>query len=220
MSNNSIAQVLLSSLNEAYPTGTVELSAANGLPDFPFNLLVVENVAAQIRAALSQRESSDAASPSTLPTAKLISGPTGSYAVVPFVRVVRPDGCEKTFWGAPSLPFAVAAMFDPDAARPTLIEMPDLADAMKGSACGASFSMPPKLADLANGMSTSSAIGAFLKSGALPPSGLGIGYICSFSLPAISICAMIALSIILCLLNIFLGWMAWVKICIPAPEEE
>jgi len=122
LSNNSIAQVLLSSLNEAYPTGTVELSAANGLPDFPFNLLVVENVAAQIRAALSQRESSDAASPSTLPTAKLISGPTGSYAVVPFVRVVRPDGCEKTFWGAPSLPFAVAAMFDPDAARPTLIE--------------------------------------------------------------------------------------------------
>jgi hypothetical protein len=220
LTNNSVAQVLLSLLNEAYPTGTVELSAANGLPDLPFNLLVVENVAAQIRTALSQIRAPVPASADTLPTAKLISGPTGSYAVVPFVRVIRPDGCEKIFWGAPSTPFAVAAMFDADAARPSLIEMPDLADAMKGSARGASFSMPPKLADLANGLSTSSAISAFLSKGTPPSPGLGIGYICSFSLPAISICAMIALSIILCLLNIFLGWMAWVKICLPIPVKK
>jgi hypothetical protein len=111
-------------------------------------------------------------------------------------------------------------MFDPDAARPTLIEMPDLADAMKGSARGASFSMPPKLADLANGLTTSSAISAFMSKGTPPSGGLGIGYICSFSLPAISICAMLSLSIILSLLNIFLGWMAWVKICLPIPEEK
>jgi hypothetical protein len=220
LTNNSNAQVLLSLLDEAYPTGTVDLSAANGLPDLPYNLLVVESVAAQIRAALSQIPAPVPPSASTLPTAKLISGPNGSYAVVPFVRVIRPDGCEKTFWGVPSAPFAVAAMFDPDAARPTLIEMPDLADAMKGSARGASFIMPPKLADLANGMSTSSAISAFLTKGAAPSGGLGIGYICSFSLPAISICAMIALSIILCLLNIFLGWMAWVKICLPIPQPQ
>jgi hypothetical protein len=220
LTNNSTAQVLLSLLNEAYPTGTVELSAANGLPDLPYNLLVVESVAAQIRTALSQILAPVPTSASTLPTAKLISGPNGSYAVVPFVRVVRPDGCEKIFWGAPSAPFAVAAMFDPDAARPTLIEMPDLADAMKGSARGASFSMPPKLADLANGLTTSSAISAFMSKGTPPSGGLGIGYICSFSLPAISICAMLSLSIILSLLNIFLGWMAWVKICLPIPEEK
>ena len=98
--------------------------------------------------------------------------------------------------------------------------MPDLADAMKGSARGASFSMPPKLADLANGLTTSSAISAFMGTGKPPSGGLGIGYICSFSLPAISICAMLSLSIILSLLNIFLGWMAWVKICLPIPEEK
>jgi hypothetical protein len=219
-SNNSTAQVLLSLLNEAYPTGTVDLSGANGLPDLPYSLLVVESVAAQIRTALSQTVAPVPVSASTLPTAKLISGPNGSYAVVPFVRIMRPNGCEKIFWGAPSAPFAVAAMFDPDAARPSLIEMPDLADAMRGSARGASFSMPPKLADLANGLTTSSAISAFMSKGTQPSGGLGIGYICSFSLPAISICAMLSLSIILCLLNIFLGWMAWVKICLPVPQQK
>ena len=61
--------------------------------------------------------------------------------------------------------------------------------------------MPPNLADLANGMSTSSAISAFMSNGTLPSGGLGIGYICSFSLPAISICAMLSLSIILSLLE-------------------
>jgi hypothetical protein len=224
---NSTAQTLLSSLNEAYPTGGVALPTADPLANGPFNLLVGESMAKSLRDALTQRlaqaiTAATPPSPSTLPTAKLISAPTGSYAVVPFVRVIRPDGCEKIFWGEPSLPFAVAAMFDPDAARPTLIEMPDLADAKRGLAKGAAFSMPPNLADLANGMSTSSAISAFLQKGTQPSasSGLGIGYICSFSLPAISICAMIALSIILCLLNIFLGWMAWVKICIPVPKEE
>jgi len=221
LSNNSIAQVLLSLLTEAYPTRTVDLSAANGLPDFPYNLLVVESVAAQIRSVFNQIPTPVAASASTLPTTKLTSGPNGSYVIVPFVRVIRPDGCEKIFWGAPSAAFAVAAMFDPDAARPSLIEMPDLADAMKGSARGATFSMPPKLADLASGLTPSKAISAFMSNGTPPQSsGLGIGYICSFSLPAISICAMISLSIILSLLNIFLGWMAWVKICIPIPEKE
>ncbi len=220
LTNNSTAQVLLALLNEAYPTGTVDLSAANGLPDVPYNLLVVESVAGQIRTALSQILAPVPVSASTLPTAKLISGPNGSYAVVPFVRVMRPDGCEKIFWGAPSAPFAVAAMYDPDAARPSLIEMPDLTDAMRGSARGASFRMPPKLADLANGLTTSSAISAFMSKGTPPSGGLGIGYICSFSLPAISICAMLSLSIILSLLNIFLSWMAWVKICLPIPQQK
>jgi hypothetical protein len=79
--------------------------------------------------------------------------------------------------------------------------------------------MPPGLADLANGLTTNSAISALFNSGKQPSGGLGIGYICSFSLPVISICAMIALSIILSLLNIFLGWMAWVKICLPIPKK-
>jgi hypothetical protein len=217
----STAQDFLASLNEAYPSGSVTLPAAPGFDPTTASLLVTEDVAASLRSTLALRMIQAAAvSASATPSPKLISGPSGSYAVVPFVRVVRPNGCEKIFWGLPSAPFAVAAMHDVDAARPTLIEMPDLKDAMKGAAVGASFKMPPSLADLANGLSTSSAIKALYDSGAQPSGGLGIGYICSFSLPVISICAMISLSIILSLLNIFLGWMAWVKICLPIPQEE
>jgi len=36
----------------------------------------------------------------------------------------------------------------------------------------------------------------------------------------ITICAMLMLSIVISLLNIFLGWMAWVKICIPLPSKK
>jgi hypothetical protein len=219
--SNSPAQTLLSSLNEAYPTGGVALPTDYPLSNTPLSLLVVESAAKSLRDALSQRlAQATTVSTSALPATKLTSGPNGSYVIQPFVRVIRPDGCEKVFWGPQSLPFAVAAMFDTDAARPTLIEMPDLADAKKGLARGATFSMPPNLADLANGMSTKSAIGSFMSNGTLPSGGLGIGYICSFSLPAISICAMLSLSIILSLLNIFLGWMAWVKICLPIPQQK
>jgi hypothetical protein len=51
-------------------------------------------------------------------------------------------------------------------------------------------------------------------------SGGGIRMLCSFSIPVITICAMIMLSVIIGLLNIFLGWMAWVKICLPWPASK
>lgn len=216
----SAAQALLAALNSAYPSGPVTLPTIAPLNASPISLLVVEAVASSLRAALQQRMIQAATvSAAEAPTPKLVSGPAGSYVAVPFVRVMRPNGCEKVFWGAASAPFAVAAMFDPDAARPVMIEMPDLKDAMKGSAKGASFKMPPGLADLANGLTSNSAISDLFNKGTQPSGGLGIGYICSFSLPVISICAMISLSIILSLLNIFLGWMAWVKICLPIPKK-
>ena len=161
-----------------------------------------------------------ATSTSTVPVPKLISGPTGRYFVVPFVRTLRPDGCEHIFWGSPSDPFAVAAAFDPDAARPSLIEMPSLADARKGAARGATFDLPPDLADLVNGLSNNSAAQNMLSGGGGPSGGLGIRFLCSFSLPVITICAMILLSVVISLLNIFLGWMAWVKICLPLPSKK
>ena len=136
------------------------------------------------------------------------------------MRTLRPDGCERIYWGQSSDPFAVAAAFDPDAARPVLIEMPDLAEAKKGLARGATFDLPPSLADLVNGLSSSSAVQSMWNGSGGPSGGLGIRFLCSFSLPAITICAMLMLSIVISLLNIFLGWMAWVKICIPLPSKK
>src|SRR5208337_1453442 len=127
-------------------------------------------------------------SSAALPVPKLISAQNGgTYFVVPFVRTVRPNGCEHVYWGVPSDAFAVAAAFDPDAARPSLIEMPSLADAKKGAARGATFSLPPDLADLMNGLNSNSAVQSMWSGSGGPSGGLGIGFICSFSLPAITI---------------------------------
>jgi hypothetical protein len=49
---------------------------------------------------------------------------------------------------------------------------------------------------------------------------LGIGWVCSFSIPIITICAFIALNIILGLLDIFLRWIPLVKICLPVPKKN
>ena len=216
-----VAEAFLTRLMEqAAPSDPVTPPAGAAFPPGGGNLLVSESVAAQLRDALLVRAAqATATASSAVPVAKLISGPTGRYAVVPFVRTIRPDGCEKIFWGRTSDPFAVAAMFDPEASRPTLIEMPDLADAKKGLARGASFNLPPALADLVTGLGSGNSAQDMLK-GTPPSGGLGIGFICSFSLPAISICAMLMLSITLSLLNIFLSWMAWVKICLPIPVKK
>ncbi len=186
------------------------------------NLLVVENTAAQICLALRLRlVQALATSASALPTPKLTSWQNGgSYFVLPFVRTVCPNGCERIFWGQPSDAFAVAAAFDPDAARPSLIEMPSLADARKGAAMGATFDMPPDLANVVNGLNSNATVQQMMSGGGGSTGGLGIRFICSFSLPVITICAMIMLSVIINLLNIFLGWIAWVKICLPVPSKQ
>jgi hypothetical protein len=49
---------------------------------------------------------------------------------------------------------------------------------------------------------------------------LGLGWLCSFSIPLITICAFFVLNIFLSLLNIVFFWMAFIKICIPIPTVE
>jgi hypothetical protein len=215
------AQALLGALMQATASDVVTLPGSAKLQAGAQNLLVTDSAATQLRAALRLRLAQSVATSSVaLPIPKLSSGPAGRYFVVPFVRTVKPDGCEKIFWGTPSDPFAVAAAFDPDAARPSLIEMPSLADAKKGAARGATFDLPPDLANLMNGLSNNQATQDMMTGKAGPSGGLGIRFLCSFSLPVITICAMIMLSVIIGLMNIFLGWMAWVKICLPWPANK
>jgi hypothetical protein len=47
---------------------------------------------------------------------------------------------------------------------------------------------------------------------------LGIQWICSFSLPVITLVAMILLMIMISLLNIIFFWLPWVRICLPFPS--
>ena len=53
-----------------------------------------------------------------------------------------------------------------------------------------------------------------------PGGGIEIGWLCSFSLPIITLCAFIVLNIFISLLDFFLRWMMWIKICIPIPRSK
>ena len=50
-------------------------------------------------------------------------------------------------------------------------------------------------------------------------SGLKLGWICSFNIPIITICAFIVLNIFLSLFDLFFRWMMFIKICIPFPKK-
>jgi hypothetical protein len=55
-----------------------------------------------------------------------------------------------------------------------------------------------------------------------PKSGgeLGIGWLCSFSIPVITLCAFILLNVVLSLLNLVFFWLPLVKICLPVPKKK
>lgn len=140
------------------------------------------------------------------------------YQIVPFLRVRNACGGEEIVWAdsqSRSEIFRVAAPFDPFASRPSLIQMPSLADLRKGMAQGVSMITPPDTFSLLNALN--------LKKGAsedvLPKNvpSLGIQWICSFSLPVITLVAMILLMIMISLLNIIFFWLPWVRICLPFP---
>ena len=48
---------------------------------------------------------------------------------------------------------------------------------------------------------------------------LQLGMICSFSIPIITICALIVLMIFLSLLNIIFWWLPFFRICFPFPKK-
>jgi hypothetical protein len=47
--------------------------------------------------------------------------------------------------------------------------------------------------------------------------GISLMWICSFSLPIITLCAFIVLSIFLSLFDLIFRWLLFIKICIPFP---
>lgn len=122
---------------------------------------------------------------------------------------------------APSEAFAVAPVHDPDApARTIRIPMPidvsvgGLRKFKKNVGFVLSAGLNAKVQSLS---------GKKLKDiddGNVSAGGVGLGEICTFALPIITLCAMIVLFIFLVLLNIVFFWMPLLKICFPIPKEE
>ena len=133
------------------------------------------------------------------------------YVAVPFVRV-REGGCEHVRFGPPSPLFRVAAPLDAQAARPVQIQLPKLSDLRKALP-KASFLAPDDLAEKL----LSLPVGKGLTPDLAPTAAnaFGLCWIFSFSLPAITICALIVLMIVLSLLDIVFRWMPYVFLRLP-----
>lgn len=134
------------------------------------------------------------------------------YRARAFVRVKREDGCPPTLvWSAPSEPFAIAPWYD--TGPPVEITLPGIQD-LRSLKPNVAFKMPESLFNVlqANNLKDLTA-----GDGSQGGPGIGLGWICSFSIPIITLCAFIVLNIFLSLFDIIFRWLLFIKICLPIP---
>jgi hypothetical protein len=137
--------------------------------------------------------------------------PEARYVLRAFVRLKPENDCPpKTVWSDYTEPFVIAPWYE-GAGSPAQIPLPDVG-LLKALKPNVSFLLPPKLQNLLGGDPKK------MQDGELDDSGLELGWICSFSIPIITLCAFIVLNIFLSLFDLFFRWMFWIKICIPFPK--
>ena len=139
------------------------------------------------------------------------------YVLRAFVRL-KPEGhCpQRTVWGDYSPPFVIAPWYEGGGAPPVQVPLPDPSDRemLKKLMPNIAFTVPASLQNLLGGDPLD------LMEGKKPAdSGLKLGWICSFNIPIITICAFIVLNIFLSLFDLFFRWMMFIKICIPFPKK-
>ncbi len=198
-----------------------QLPGWNGQQHLDDSLYLSPSDAQNLRDALDQRLFEHASNKAKeIPLPKFQQGEHDRYQIVPFIRARDKEGKERIYWAdasARSESFRVAAPFDPLASRPSVIQMPSLKDLRKGMAQGVSMITPADTFSLLNALKLKKGVSEEV----LPdnePVSLGIQWICSFSLPVVTLIAMILLMIMISLLNIVFFWLPWVRICIPFPK--
>jgi hypothetical protein len=140
------------------------------------------------------------------------------YRLRAFVRVKQDDRCPpETVWSEYSEPFTIAPWYDNNGASPVQIALPDVTDKgfLKRLKPNVAFAMPEGLFNLLQGDAKQLSEGK----GSTGPK-LGIRWLCSFSIPLITICAFIVLNIFLQLFNLIFQWLLYIKICIPIPGRK
>ena len=133
----------------------------------------------------------------------------------------RPDRCcgPTQILSLPSPIFQIAALYDPAApTRDVRIPLPsDISiAALRSFKKNVSFPFSAELNKKANQVSD---LGKLIK-GESGDGGIGIGFICSLSIPTITICASLVLMLFLGLFNIAFFWMPFIRICIPYPKSK
>lgn len=137
--------------------------------------------------------------------------PDAVYVLRAFVRLKAEGACPpQTLWSDYSEPFVIAPWYEGTGA-PTQITLPD-PDEFRSLKPNVSFLLPPKLQSLLGGSPKD------MLEGKLKTGDVTLGWICSFSIPIITLCAFIVLNIFLSLFDLFFRWSAFIKICIPFPK--
>ena len=139
------------------------------------------------------------------------------YQLRAFVRIKPECGCPaRTEWSAYTPPFTIAPWYETAGAPAVQVPLPDPSDRglLKSLKPGVSFVVPAALNNLFSQDAKKLAAGE-----GEPPSGTpSLQWICSFSIPIITICAFIVLMIFLTLFDIIFRWMLFIRICIPFPK--
>jgi hypothetical protein len=145
--------------------------------------------------------------------------PARQYRLRAFARVKRPDGCPPILvWSSYSEPFTIASWYESSGQPPVRITLPSMgADFLKNLKPNVAFAMPE---DLFNTMQRDAKKAVAGQATTPGNSSLGLMWLCSFNIPVITICAFIVLNIFLSLVDLFLNWMLFIKICIPIPVPK
>ena len=135
---------------------------------------------------------------------------------------LRPEcaGREESVVSEPSPAFELAPYFDADApCRPIRITLPTdtsiagLRKFSKNVAMVISSRLRGQLQSVGNATDT-------LQGKPGPGGGFDLGEICSFSLPIITLCAVVVLLIFIVLLNLVFWWLPFLRICLPLPKPK
>lgn len=199
-------------------------SGNDGSGTLDLSLFLLASDAQEIRTLLGQRlRDQTLALVKEIPLPKFTQNASDLYQIVPFVRSLTDGGREQIQWAdadARSILFRVAAPFDPEASRPSMIQMPSLSDLKRGLAKGVAMITPGDTFNLMNSIKFNKGISEDALPAEEPKPGLDIQWICSFSLPVVTLIAMLILMIMISLLNIIFFWMPWVRICLPFPKMK
>lgn len=142
------------------------------------------------------------------------------YRARAFIRVRGKPGCPPAIvWSEPSAAFTIAPWYESGDAPPVQVRLPDPTDRnfLKKVKPNVAFVMPEGLFNLLNRSDPKD-----LQAGSAATGGpsIGLQWICSFSIPIITLCAFIVLYIFLTLFDLIFRWLMFIKICIPFPKPR
>jgi hypothetical protein len=139
------------------------------------------------------------------------------YEARAFVRIACEPGCPgRIIWAEASPAYRILPWWA-GSSQTTPILLPDVMNAAvrRKLKPGVAFQLPASLASFLNQDHSKTLTG---KKPEDKPS-LGLDWICSFSIPIITICAFILLTIIIALLDVIFRWIPFVRICLPVPKK-